>query len=71
LEVLGDSVILHDTSGQDRLIFINAFVNKEDGGSGGGSGGGKDSKGKSNSFFSSELLTYMLFPASLGAVYYW
>jgi hypothetical protein len=74
LEVLGDSVVLHGISGNERLIFFNAFVNKEStGGSGGGTGGsGKDSKGgKSSSFFTSDLMTYMLFPASIGAVYYW
>ena len=70
--MLGESVVLHDNMGQ-RVIFINALVNKDEssGGSGGGGGGGKDSSKGKSSFFNSEIMTYLLFPASLGVVYYW
>lgn len=73
IDVLGESVVLHDYSGR-RIIFVNALVGKEEKGSGGGAGGAGGSKdgGKGkNNFFSSDILTYMLFPASLGAVYYY
>ena len=54
---------------------MNALVGKEEKGIGGSSGGsGKDStskSGKGSSFFSSEMMTYLMFPASIGAVYYY
>lgn len=57
------------------MIFVNALVGKEEKGIGSSSGGsGKDStskSGKGSSFFSSEMMTYLMFPASIGAVYYY
>ena len=38
-------------------------------GPGGGKDGGKNEKSKS--LFSSDMLTYLIFPASLGVVYYY
>lgn len=70
VEVLGESIVLQNKDG-DRLIFVNAMASKD---SKGAPADGKDSaaKGKKgDSMFSGEMLTYLMFPASLGVVYYY
>ena len=71
IEALGEFIVIQSASGK-RLTFVNALISK-DGGLGGASGkqgSGKDSASGSK-MFSSEMLTYMMFPATIGVVYYW
>ena len=61
------------TKDGDRLILINALAARDEKGSHGTNSkdGANKGKGGGDSMFGSEILTYLLFPASLGVVYYY
>jgi len=68
LEVLGESIVLQSVNAQ-RLIIVNALAQRDEATD--PSGKPIDPASQKSSLFSSENLTYLMFPVSIGVVYYY